>query len=70
MGFYHEGHRSVQARFSSTALADRLAQVTHRVALTPEDQAFINGASFFFLATADAEARPECSYKGGAPGFV
>jgi predicted pyridoxine 5'-phosphate oxidase superfamily flavin-nucleotide-binding protein len=24
----------------------------------------------FFLATADAEGRPNCSYKGGAPGFV
>ena len=24
----------------------------------------------FFLATADAEGRPDCSYKGGAPGFV
>ena len=24
----------------------------------------------FFLATADAEGRPQCSYKGGAPGFV
>ena len=24
----------------------------------------------FFLATADAEGRPNCSYKGGDPGFV
>ena len=24
----------------------------------------------FFLATADREGRPQCSYKGGAPGFV
>jgi pyridoxamine 5'-phosphate oxidase-like protein len=24
----------------------------------------------FFLATADAEGRPNCSYKGGSPGFV
>jgi hypothetical protein len=24
----------------------------------------------FFLATADSEGRPQCSYKGGAPGFV
>jgi predicted pyridoxine 5'-phosphate oxidase superfamily flavin-nucleotide-binding protein len=70
MGFYHDGHRSIQARFSSTALADRLEQVTHRTTLTSEDAAFVNGVSFFFLATADAEGRPECSYKGGAPGFV
>ena len=24
----------------------------------------------FFLATVDADGRPQCSYKGGAPGFV
>ena len=24
----------------------------------------------FFLATVDAEGRPQCSYKGGEPGFV
>jgi Pyridoxamine 5'-phosphate oxidase len=24
----------------------------------------------FFLATADADGRPDCSYKGGKPGFV
>ena len=26
--------------------------------------------SFFFLATADAEGRPDCSFKGGPPGFA
>jgi len=25
---------------------------------------------FFFLSTADAEGRPDCSHKGGLPGFV
>ncbi len=70
MGFYHDGHRAVQDRFASTALADRLEQVTHRTALTAEDADFVNGASFFFLATADAGGRPDCSYKGGAVGFV
>ena len=24
----------------------------------------------FFLATADADGQPQCSYKGGEPGFV
>ena len=24
----------------------------------------------FFLATADADGAPQCSYKGGEPGFV
>jgi predicted pyridoxine 5'-phosphate oxidase superfamily flavin-nucleotide-binding protein len=70
MGFYHDGHRAVQARFSSGALAERLEQVTHRTQFTDADKQFIESASFFFLATADAEGRPECSHKGGAPGFV
>jgi predicted pyridoxine 5'-phosphate oxidase superfamily flavin-nucleotide-binding protein len=70
MSFYHHGQRSIQARFASTALADRLEQVTHRTALTPDDAAFVTSASFFFLATADANGHPDCSYKGGAPGFV
>ncbi len=70
MSFYHDGQRAVQNRFASTALADRLEQVTHRTALTREDAEFVGGVSFFFLATADGEGRPDCSYKGGAPGFV
>ena len=34
------------------------------------DRAFIEARDMFFLATADAEGRPTCSYKGGDPGFV
>lgn len=70
MSFYHKGHRALQDRFASTALADRLEQVTHRSQLTDADADFIGAANFFFLATADADGRPDCSYKGGAPGFV
>lgn len=70
MAFYHDGHRALQARFASTPLADRLAQVTHRTQFTDADKQFIESASFFFLATADADGRPECSHKGGPPGFV
>jgi predicted pyridoxine 5'-phosphate oxidase superfamily flavin-nucleotide-binding protein len=67
---YHPGNRALQERFGSTALADRLLQKTHRTAFTEADKAFIEAARFFFLATADAEGRPDCSFKGGAPGFV
>lgn len=70
MPFYHDGHRALQARFGSTPLAERLEQVTHRTRLTVDDKAFVESMSFFFLATADAQGRPDCSYKGGAPGFV
>jgi predicted pyridoxine 5'-phosphate oxidase superfamily flavin-nucleotide-binding protein len=30
----------------------------------------IESVPYFFLATSDAEGRPDCSFKGGAPGFV
>lgn len=70
MPFYHPGQRALQAQFGSTPLADRLEQVTHRERLTDDDKAFIEAASFFFIATADQQGRPDCSYKGGPPGFV
>ena len=31
---------------------------------------FIESRDMFFLATVDAEGQPQCSYKGGDPGFV
>jgi hypothetical protein len=67
---YHDGNRELQARFGSVALADRLLERTHRTGFTDGDKAFIESLPFFFLATADAEGRPDCSFKGGAPGFV
>jgi predicted pyridoxine 5'-phosphate oxidase superfamily flavin-nucleotide-binding protein len=67
---YHAGNRALQDRFSSAALADRLLEKTHRTRFTDADKAFIEAARFFFLATADAEGRPDCSFKGGAAGFV
>jgi uncharacterized protein len=41
-----------------------------RTAFTSDDKAFIESAQYFFLATADAERRPDCSFKAGMPGFV
>lgn len=67
---YHEGSRALQDAFGSRRIADRLEQVTTRTAFTPADVAFIERASLFFLATADAEGRPDASHKGGPPGFV
>jgi hypothetical protein len=69
-GFYHEGSRELQDRFDTRRLADRLTEVTLRDHLTAEDRAFIEARDMFFLATADADGRPDCSYKGGDPGFV
>ena len=67
---YHPGQRELQDRFGSRALADRLDEKLGRDRFTDADRAFIEESPFFFLATADAEGRPDCSYKGGAPGFV
>jgi len=38
---YHDGNRELQARFESTALADRLLEKTHRTAFNESDKAFI-----------------------------
>ena len=67
---YHEGSRQLQDRFSTRKLADRLAEKLARNAFTDEDRAFIESRSLFFFATADAQGQPDCSYKGGLPGFV
>jgi hypothetical protein len=67
---YHDGMRALQDRFDSRRLADRLDERLGRVAFTPEDRGFIETRTMFFLATADARGRPDCSYKGGAAGFV
>ena len=67
---YHDGSRRLQDRFASRKLADRLVEVLARAEFTDGDRAFIESRALFFLATADAEGRPDCSYKGGRPGFV
>ena len=67
---YHAGMRELQDRFDTRALADRLDERLGRSAFTAEDRAFIESRSLFFLATADAGGQPDCSYKGGDPGFV
>jgi uncharacterized protein len=67
---FHAENRALQDRFGSRALADRLVETRRRAAFTTEDAAFVSACPFFFLATADAEGRPDCSSKGGDPGFV
>src|SRR5262245_8847130 len=67
---YHAGNRTLQDQFDSRRISDRLEDKLTRTAFTADDTAFIESALYFFLATADAEGRPDCSFKGGAPGFV
>jgi uncharacterized protein len=68
---YHDGARRLQDRFDTRRLADRLDErFLQRTTIDDADRAFIERMDMFFLATADAEGRPQCSYKGGDPGFV
>jgi len=67
---YHAGMRRLQDRFDTRRLADRLDEKLGRTAFSDEDRAFIESRRLFFLATADADGRPDCSYKGGDAGFV
>jgi predicted pyridoxine 5'-phosphate oxidase superfamily flavin-nucleotide-binding protein len=68
---YHGGSRRLQDRFDTRRLADRLDErYVQRAVIDADDKAFIERMDMFFLATADADGHPQCSYKGGDPGFV
>jgi predicted pyridoxine 5'-phosphate oxidase superfamily flavin-nucleotide-binding protein len=67
---YHGESRKLQDEFDTRRLADRLAETLVRSRFNDEDRQFIGQQRMFFLATTDAEGFPDCSYKGGDPGFV
>ena len=66
---FHEGNRRLQDEFESRRIADRLESFA-RTEFSADDKAFIESMPYCFLATADDEGRPDCSFKGGMPGFV
>jgi predicted pyridoxine 5'-phosphate oxidase superfamily flavin-nucleotide-binding protein len=65
---YRDAHRVLQDRFDTRRLADRLGSVAGDDLTAFTD--FIEARDMFFLATADVGGQPQCSYKGGDPGFV
>jgi uncharacterized protein len=67
---YHDGSRRLQDQFDTRRLADRLEEVTVGDTIGERDRRFIEARDMFFLATADEDGVPTCSYKGGDPGFV
>ena len=67
---YNQGSRSLQDRFDTRRLADRIDERVVHETIDEDDRAFVEGCDMFFIATADAEGRPQCSYKGGDPGFA
>ncbi len=70
MTVYNDGSRGYQDRFDTRRLADRIDERLVRDWIDDDDRAFIERCDMLFLATADAEGRPQCSYKGGDAGFV
>ncbi len=67
---YHSGMRELQDLRDTRRIADRLAEVTLHSAFTEEDCSLIHRCRMFCIATADEHGYPDCSYKGGRPGFV
>jgi uncharacterized protein len=70
MTLYHSESRALQDRFDTRRLADRIEERLVHDALDEDDRAFVEARDMFFLATVDSDGRPQCSYKGGDPGFV
>jgi predicted pyridoxine 5'-phosphate oxidase superfamily flavin-nucleotide-binding protein len=69
VSLFHDGTRKWQDSFDTRRLADRIEERA-RDRVDDDDRAFIEQRDMFFLATADADGFPQCSYKGGDVGFV
>lgn len=67
---FHAGSRALQDQFDSRRIADRIEELLVQDTIGVGEKAWIESADMFFLATADEHGRPNCSYKGGDPGFV
>jgi predicted pyridoxine 5'-phosphate oxidase superfamily flavin-nucleotide-binding protein len=67
---YHDGNRRWQDQFDSRRLADRIEERKIKDTIDDNSRAFIERMDMFFLASADEHGKPQCSYKGGDPGFV
>jgi predicted pyridoxine 5'-phosphate oxidase superfamily flavin-nucleotide-binding protein len=62
--------RALQDQFDTRRIADRIVDVLVSDTVNRDAAVFIEARDMFFLATADQDGRPTCSYKGGDPGFV
>jgi predicted pyridoxine 5'-phosphate oxidase superfamily flavin-nucleotide-binding protein len=68
--FYRPASRGLQQTFGTEALAEHLARRYVLDELEDEHVAWIREADAVYVATVDDRGYPECSYKGGLPGFV
>jgi predicted pyridoxine 5'-phosphate oxidase superfamily flavin-nucleotide-binding protein len=67
---FNDDHRYWQDRFDTRRIADRIDELLVSDTISDGAKLFIESRDMFFLATCDAEGNPQCSYKGGEPGFV
>lgn len=65
---YEPAQRALQDRHDTRRLADRLAEVAGEE--VEPYRSFIEARECFFISTVDETGQPQCSYKGGDPGFV
>lgn len=66
---YHDGHRILQDKYDGRRMADTLEKHRRFSEFRDQDINFIEKCEFFFLATAHGKS-VDCSFRGGAPGFV
>lgn len=69
MTMFHAGNRTLQDRYGGRAVADRIVEMVESDSINDDFRAFIEATPFFFLATS-SDSATDCSFKGGAPGFV
>ncbi len=70
MPTFNDDHRYYQDRFDTRRIADRIDELLVADSIDEHTKRFIESRDMFFLATCDADGNPQCSYKGGDPGFV
>jgi len=68
--FYTAPQRSLQDKFQSRPLADRLELAIVQPELDERHTSFISSRDFFYLATVNSDGEPTVSYKGGGVGVV
>jgi predicted pyridoxine 5'-phosphate oxidase superfamily flavin-nucleotide-binding protein len=70
VSIFNDDHRYWQDRFDTRRVADRIDELLVSERIDDNAMAFIESRDMFFLATCDTDGNPQCSYKGGDPGFV
>lgn len=67
---YGTQQRTLQDRFDTRRIADKIEALAIHAEIGEMDVAFIESRDMFWLSTIDEQGRPTVSYKGGDPGFV